>query len=187
MSFTRLIYLLLAFVIAWCGYYLLTPKQDNRAQIAPNLELPMFSGNELENITYGKDGVRSYVIHSAHLEHYAKSGDTKFEQPTLTIYRQGIAVEWVVSASKAILSKDKILTLHGHVLMQNQLPGSSFNTMSTDKLTIDLTTHDFKADQKVVLVGPQFNTTGGAMKGNLKTHIAALTNHVQGRYETITP
>ncbi|MDW1892341.1 LPS export ABC transporter periplasmic protein LptC, partial [Vibrio sp. Vb1574] len=26
MSFTRLIYLLLVFVVAWCGYYLLTPK-----------------------------------------------------------------------------------------------------------------------------------------------------------------
>jgi len=137
MSFTRLIYLLLVFVVAWCGYYLLTPKGNDAIQVAPDTELPLFSGTGLENITYGEDGVRSYIIRSNNLDYYAKSGD--------------------------------------------------FDTMATDKLVINLTNRDFKADQQVMLVGPQFETTGGAMQGNLKQHTATLTNEVQGRYETVTP
>ncbi|MGR5069540.1 MULTISPECIES: LPS export ABC transporter periplasmic protein LptC [Vibrio] len=187
MSFTRLIYLLLLFVVAWCGYYLLTPKGHEGMQVAPDLELPMFSGTGLENITYGEDGVRSYIIRSTNLDHYAKSGDTIFNQPTLLVYREGNVIEWKVTATKAVLDEDQILTLYDEVLMKNLLPGASFDTMVTDKLVINLTNRDFKADQQVMLVGPQFETTGGAMQGNLKKHIATLTDEVQGRYETVTP
>ncbi|MCQ9076327.1 LPS export ABC transporter periplasmic protein LptC [Vibrio harveyi] len=187
MSFTRLIYLLLIFVVAWCGYYLMTPKSNENIQVAPNLELPMFSGTGLENITYGEDGVRSYIIRSTNLDHYAKSGDTIFKSPTLMVYHEGSVVEWKVTATRAVLDEDQILTLYDNVLMQNLLPGASFDTMATDKLVINLTNRDFKADQQVMLVGPQFETTGGAMQGNLKAHTATLTDEVQGRYETVTP
>ncbi|NMS64005.1 LPS export ABC transporter periplasmic protein LptC, partial [Vibrio parahaemolyticus] len=93
MSFTRLIYLLLIFVVAWCGYYLLTPKGNDAIQVAPDSELPMFSGSGLENITYGEDGVRSYIIRSTNLDHYAKSGDTIFNNPTLMVYGEGSGIE----------------------------------------------------------------------------------------------
>ncbi len=187
MSFTRLIYLLLILVIAWCAYYLVTPKDADTIQVAPNTELPMFSGIGLENITYGEDGVRSYIIRSSNLDHYAKSGSTIFNSPTLMIYHEGRVVEWKVTATRAVLDKDHILTLYDNVLMQNLLPEASFDTMATDKLVIDLTNRDFKADQQVMLVGTQFETTGGAMQGNLKQHTATLTDKVQGRYETVKP
>ncbi|QSA19731.1 LPS export ABC transporter periplasmic protein LptC, partial [Vibrio furnissii] len=32
-----------------------------------------------------------------------------------------------------------------------------------------------------------FETRGQAMKGNFGNHSAVLYNHVQGRYETLTP
>ena len=177
----------MVFVVAWCGYYLLTPKGNEDIQVAPNLELPMFSGTGLENITYGEDGVRSYIIRSTNLDHYAKSGDTIFNNPTLMVYREGSVIEWKVTATRAVLDEDQVLTLYDKVLMQNLLPGASFDTMATDKLVINLTNRDFKADQQVMLVGPQFETTGGAMQGNLKQHTATLTDEVQGRYETVTP
>ncbi len=148
MSFTRLIYLLLIFVVAWCGYYLMTPKGNEDIQVAPNLELPMFSGTGLENITYGEDGVRSYIIRSTNLDHYAKSGDTIFKSPTLMVYREGSVVEWKVTATKAVLDEDHILTLYDKVLMQNLLPGASFDTMATDKLVINLTNRDLKPINK---------------------------------------
>ncbi len=187
MSFTRLIYLLLIFVIAWCAYYLVTPKSAETLQVAPDTELPMFSGTGLENITYGEDGVRSYIISSESLDHYAKSGETIFTNPTLMVYRGGSVVEWKVTATRAVLDKSHKLTLYDKVLMQNLLPEAGFDTMATDKLLINLANRDFKAEQQVMLVGPQFETTGGAMQGNLKQHTATLTDKVQGRYETVTP
>ncbi|ASI95375.1 LPS export ABC transporter periplasmic protein LptC [Vibrio rotiferianus] len=187
MSFTRLLYLLLLFVVAWCGYYLLSAEQSDQIQVAPNLELPMFSGSGLENTTYAEDGVRSYVIRSSSLDHYAKSGDTIFEKPELMVYREGSVIEWKVTAKRAVLDEDQVLTLYDKVLMQNLLPEASFDTMATDKMVINLNNRDFKAEQQVLLVGPQFETTGGAMQGNLKLHTATLSEQVQGRYETITP
>ncbi|CAM3075274.1 LPS export ABC transporter periplasmic protein LptC [Vibrio mytili] len=187
MSFTRLINLLLIFIVAWCGYYLITPRNDDTVQVAPDTELPMFSGTGLENITYGEDGVRSYIIRSTNLDYYAKSGETIFNAPTLMVYREGKTVEWKITATRAVLDEDQILTLYDKVLMQNLLPDASFDTMATDKLVINLTNRDFTANQQVMLVGPQFETTGGAMEGNLKQHTATLTDNVQGRYEIVTP
>jgi lipopolysaccharide export system protein LptC len=122
MSLTRFIYLLLLFVIAWCSYYLLTPSVTDEVPVAPDVELPMFSGTGLENITYAEDGVRSYVIRSSHLDHYAKSGDTIFDTPTLMVYRDGQIVEWKITAARAVLSDKQILTLYDKVFMHNLLP-----------------------------------------------------------------
>lgn len=187
MSFTRFIYLILIVSITWCSYYIFSSERNSDVQIAPNTELPMFSGNKLENTTYGDDGIRSYVIVANHLDYFAKSGSTLFEQPILFVYKGGEIVEWKVTSKTAVLDDDQVLTLYDDVLMHNLLPGASFDTMATDKMTINLNNRDFYANQKVILVGPQFENTGGAMHGNLNSHIATLTNDVQGRYETVTP
>ncbi|EKO5199957.1 LPS export ABC transporter periplasmic protein LptC [Vibrio vulnificus] len=187
MSFSRLICLLLFFVVSWSCYYLYGQREAQSVQVAPNLELPMFSGESLNNISYNSDGIRSHQISSSHLDHYAKSGDTVFENPSLVIYRDGDTIEWKITARRAVLDEEQVLTLSDHVRMQNLLPGASFEMLSTDKLEIDLSNRDFHADQQVLLIGPQFETTGEAMKGNLKTNTATLYNHVQGRYETLTP
>ena len=187
MSFTRSIYLLLLFIVAWCGYYLLSPSIDNSIQVASDSEQPMFSGNKVENITYGIDGLRSYSIQATKLDHYSTSGETIFAQPTLMVYREGSIHEWQISATKAVLDKQKMLTLYDNVLMQNLIPDASFKTLSTNKMVINLTNRDFKAEQQVTLLGPQFETTGGAMHGNFKANTATLTDEVQGRYEIVTP
>ncbi len=74
MSLSRIVYVLLLFIASWSLYYLLGQEQDSKIQVAPNLELPMFSGENLENISYDEQGIRNYVITSIHLDHYAKSG-----------------------------------------------------------------------------------------------------------------
>lgn len=187
MSISRLIYLLLFFVISWSCYYLYGQRENHAVQVAPNWELPMFSGQSLNNISYNSEGVRSYQISSSHLDHYAKSGETMFENPSLVIYRDGETIEWQVTARRAILDEEQRLTLFDHVQMKNLLPEASFEMLSTDKIEIDLSNRDFRADQQVLLIGPQFETTGEAMMGNLKTNTATLYNNVQGRYETLTP
>ncbi|WP_071196729.1 LPS export ABC transporter periplasmic protein LptC, partial [Vibrio cholerae] len=69
MSLSRIVYVLLLFIASWSLYYLLGQEQDSKIQVAPNLELPMFSGENLENISYDEQGIRNYVITSIHLDH----------------------------------------------------------------------------------------------------------------------
>lgn len=187
MSLTRIIYIGLLFIASWSGYYLYDKEQVFDIQVEPNAELPMFSGNNLENTSYADNGVRSYVITSTHLDHFAKSGDTVFDYPVLKIYKDGEVQEWEITADSGIIDEDEILTLYDNVVANNLLPDSGFDTLSTEKMSIKLSNRDFWTDIQVILVGPQFKTVGQAMKGNFADNDAVLYNFVQGRYETLTP
>ncbi|ASG04538.1 LPS export ABC transporter periplasmic protein LptC [Vibrio anguillarum] len=187
MSLSRVLYVILIFIASWSAYYLFDKEQNTDIQVAPNLELPSFSGKNLDNTTYNEQGIRSYIIQSTHLDHYAKSGDTIFEYPILKVFRDGILQEWEITAKRGVLDEEQVLTLYDDVLAKNLLADSSFDTLSTIKMSIQLNNRDFWADNQVDLVGPQFETQGQAMKGNFADNTAILYNHVQGRYETLTP
>ncbi|QMV13209.1 LPS export ABC transporter periplasmic protein LptC [Vibrio spartinae] len=187
MSLARTIYILLFFIICWSIYYLIDNERKANVQVAPNTELPMFSGEHLSNISYGADGVRSYTITSTHLDYYAKSGNTIFEHPILQVYRDGRVMEWKVTAQRGILTKNKILTLYDNVIGKNLLENSSFESLETAKLSMQLDNRNFWTDTPVLLKGPLFETQGQAMKGNFADHNALLYNHVQGRYENLAP
>lgn len=187
MSVSRIIYVILFFIASWSLYYLMDKENKPDIQVAPNTELPMFSGNNLNNVSYNNLGVRSYVIESSHLEYYAQSGDTHFQSPILKVYQDGTTQEWEITADKAVLSKKQVLTLYDNVTAKNLFKDSGFSKMTTKQLSIKLDSRDFWADTPVDLYGPQFETHGQAMKGNFADNSAVLYKHVQGRYENFTP
>ncbi len=187
MTLSRILYTILFFVASWSAYYLIDKEQTADIQVAPNMELPMFSGINLDNTSYNDEGVRSYVITSTHLDHYAQSGNTIFDAPILKIYREGTNQEWEITAKRGILSKNNVLTLYDDVIAKNLLDDSGFDKLTTTRMSIHLENRDFWADNPVDLNGPQFETHGQAMRGNFGDHSAVLYNHVQGRYETLTP
>lgn len=187
MNISRVFYILLLLVASYSAYYLFGVRNVQVVQVSPNLELPALSGRNVDNANYDDYGVRSYRIISSYLDHYAVSGNTNFEYPILYIYKEGSTEEWEVTADRGILDKNHVLTLYDNVLAKNLLPDASFDTMATDKLSIHLDNRDFWADTPVLLVGPSFENKGQAMKGNFGKNIATLLNHVQGRYETLTP
>ena len=187
MSIHRIFYAILVLIAASSAYYLFGSKDTDVLQTNPNVELPALSGKNVDNTNYNDSGVRSYHITSSRLDHFAVSGETKFEYPILYIYKEGETKEWEVTADRGILDKNHVLTLYDNVLAKNLLPEASFDTMSTDTLSIQLDNRDFWADSTVLLIGPTFENKGQAMKGNFGQNIATLFNNVQGRYETLTP
>ncbi|MFA0706039.1 LPS export ABC transporter periplasmic protein LptC, partial [Vibrio sp. 10N.222.48.A3] len=94
MSFNRIIYLILIFITSWSAYYLYDKEQTSTIQVDPNLELPAFSGKNLDNISYDESGIRSYQVESTNLEHYSVVGDTHFQAPILSVFREGHTIEW---------------------------------------------------------------------------------------------
>ncbi len=187
MTLSRIIYTALMLIALYSAYYLYSARNSEVIQVNPSVELPALSGQNVDNSNYDDNGTRSYRITSTHLDYYVKSGDTLFKSPVLYVYKEGDTQEWQVTAEHGILNKDHVLTLYDNVLAKNLLPDASFDTMATDKLQIQLNSREFWADTPVSLIGTAFETTGQAMKGNLKQNIATLYNHVQGKYETVTP
>ncbi len=187
MSISRVLYTMVFIVAAYSAYYLFGARNVEVVQVIPDIEVPALSGRNVDNTNYNDSGTRSYRITSNYLDHYAVSGDTRFEYPVLYIYKDGEIQEWEITADRGILDKDHVLTLYDNVLAKNLLPDAGFDTMATDRLSIHLDNRDFWADNPVLLVGPAFENKGQAMKGNFGKNIATLFNHVQGRYETLTP
>jgi lipopolysaccharide export system protein LptC len=187
MSLSRSIYIVLVVLSAWLTYYLNIEHNPVDIQVTPNLELPMFSGNDVVNTTYSPLGIRNYKITSVNLDYYAKSGNTTFNAPILNVYRDGTIVEWKISAKRGILTKNQVLTLYDDVVAENLIEGASFDTLKTSKLSIQLTNNDFWAENDVVMQGAQFQTLSHAMKGNFTSQVAELYNHVQGVYENLEP
>ena len=138
MSFTRIIYLILIFIASWSTYYLYDKEQTSTIQVAPNLELPAFSGNSLNNISYDESGIRSYQVESTYLEHFSVVGDTHFQNPVLSVFREGHTIEWQVTADRAIMDKNQVVTFYDNVVAKNLLPEASFDTMTTDKMVVEL-------------------------------------------------
>jgi lipopolysaccharide export system protein LptC len=187
MTLPRPIYLVLIFISCWCVYYLYGKTDPEILQVKPNVELPAFSGKDLLNTSYAENGVRNFDIRSNFLDHFAKSGDTVFETLELSVYREGDVREWAITANKGVLNDDNVLTLTGNVLAKNLNPEAGFDSMTTEKLIIELVSKDFNTDEPVKLVGPTFISNGNAMVGNFGDNTATLFNQVQSIYETKTP
>lgn len=146
MSLPRIIYTLLIMIAAYATFYLYGTNKVTTIQVTPDLELPALSGQNVDNTNYAESGIRSYRVTSRYLDHYAKSGDTIFEFPVLFIYREGELEEWQVTAERGVLDKDQVLTLYSNVVAKNLLPDASFDTMTAEKLFIQLDTRNFWAD-----------------------------------------
>ena len=187
MSLSRILYSVLAIVSIGCAYYLYTKDDSDVIQVSPDIELPAFSGINVTNTSYSNDGIRSYSITSDHLEHFSKKGETVFQKPVLRIFVDGSTQEWEISAAKAVLDREEVLTLYNDVVAHNLLPESGFDTLSTTQMSIQLDNRDFWADNSVLMLGPQFETRGAAMKGNFADNLAELYNKVNSKYETLTP
>ncbi len=53
-----------------------------------------FSGKSLDNISYDESGIHGYQVESTYLEHYSVVGDTHFQNPVLSVFREGHTIEW---------------------------------------------------------------------------------------------
>ncbi|CAH0527194.1 LPS export ABC transporter periplasmic protein LptC [Vibrio hippocampi] len=187
MSLSRILYGVLVLISIGCGYYLWTNEDDSVITVNPGIEMPAFNARNLQNVAYTNNGMRSYSISSSHLSHFAKKEETIFDYPVLRIFADGSTQEWEISANRAVLDKDEVLTLYGNVIARNLLPESGFDTLSTEQMGIQLDNRDFWADTDTLLLGPQFETQGAAMKGNFANHLAELYKKVNSKYEILSP
>lgn len=183
MSLSRLLFVLMLSVASWSGYYLYDKNSQPDKQVAPDKELPIFTGGNLTNTSFNESGIRNYRVYSTHLEYFAQSGDTEFTLPIFTVFREGDTEEWRITSNQATLNKNNELLMEGNVVVHNLLPNATFTTMKTESLQLELITKDFMTEEDVFLVGPMFETMGHAMRGNFDSHNAELYNSVQGRYE----
>ena len=186
MTLKHLFMAILLMISSWSGYYLYYEYTQNDSQIITDQQVPVFTGRNTSNNNYDESGVRNYQINAKALERFAKTGETNFTTPHLFVFKDGETKEWEIISDVGVLNKKHELYLSGNVIVKNLLPEAAFETMTTDSLTIELTTKDFMTEDVVNLVGPTFETTGVGMKGNFTSQQTTLLKNVQGIYEAFT-
>lgn len=185
MMIQRLFYAALIALCAWTGYTLLQDHWSKKNVSGINLEQPVFSGSQVDNVSFNNKGLRSYQIKAQTLKHFADNGNTDFTKPVLWVYQNGKQAMWRITADAATLSRDHVLTLNGQVVAYSLAPNSMFKDIHTENLTLNLVNKDFSSPDEVVISGVNFTNQGKGIQGNMDKGEATLLNQVKGQYEPI--
>lgn len=184
MNLTKLAWLLLLMCSASCGYYIYTQIDGQKEQqVAIDETKPLFTAKDITTTSYNLDGVRSYTLNSAFLEHFTNTDETHFSQPLLHTFKQGITQEWRVTADKAVLKDKHILQMTGNVQIHNLLPTTQLKSIATDEVTLNLSNRDFWINSDVLILGVSFSTRGKRGQGNFDSQHMELMEQVKTVYE----
>ncbi|BAO00324.1 hypothetical protein HHS_03540 [Candidatus Pantoea carbekii] len=87
----------------------------------------------------------------------------------ITVYDEKNNIpNWVVYSDRAILAKEHILYLYGHVEFNSLTQNLQLDCIKTNKAKLNLVNQDIESNDQVTLHGPNFNATGINMHGNLR-------------------
>lgn len=141
-------------------------------------------GHKLSTTVYSLAGTKQYFAQADEIKRYETTEKTEFTKPLIELFaEENGSKQWKMSADFAQVSKEKMLHLTGNVKLNALDPSSRLQQISTDTLTVDLTTQDISTESKVVSVGSGFTTTGIGLKGNLKQQVATLQKEVKSYIE----
>ncbi|WP_373778196.1 LPS export ABC transporter periplasmic protein LptC [Glaesserella sp.] len=177
----RLNVILLVIVAVLGGwYYSQQTTETAELQLIKKEGDPEYVGQQMTTMVYDLAGKPQYFAEAQEIKRYENTERTEFLKPLLDLFDKDSAIrQWKVSADYANVTKDKILTLKGHVKIKSLDPNSRLQEIETDSLSIDLNTQDIFSESVVKSVGMGFTTTGTGLTGNLKKQVATLTKDVK--------
>ncbi len=180
----RLGMLTLFSICCFTGYYLFDHYYDAvPSQVAPDAEKPLFTADNINTTQYDESGVRSYNLHSSHLEYYNKRDETHFTKPILWTFHQGKEKEWQVFSDAAVLRNKHMLFMSGNVKIYNLLPNAQISLITSDELTLDLSSRDFWSDKITEITGERLFSKGERITGNFGSHKVDMVDKVNSIYE----
>ncbi|OOR99626.1 LPS export ABC transporter periplasmic protein LptC [Haemophilus paracuniculus] len=178
----RLNLILLAIVAVLAGWYFSQQPSEKTGleQLIKKEGSPEFTGKKMETTIYDVQGKPQYFALAEDIKRFDATERTEFLKPLLNLFDKETAVKmWQVTADKAEINKENILTLTGNIKLQALDKASKLQKIETETLTVNLNTHDVYTDDEVKTLGLGFTTTGTGLKGNLKQQVATLTKNVK--------
>ncbi|MCK3655877.1 LPS export ABC transporter periplasmic protein LptC [Pasteurellaceae bacterium Macca] len=164
---------------AWF-YQLQFSDSQNTPELIKKEGEPEYTGQTVTTTVYDLAGNPQYFAEAQEIKRYEHTERTEFFKPLLNLFNAQTALkQWKIASDHAEISKEKILTLSGNVLIESLDPTSRLQKIETEKLSIDLTSQDVFTDSPVISTGMGFTTSGVGLKGNLKRQVATLTKDVK--------
>lgn len=180
-------------LLAW--FYTLHQDDEKLTDLIKPPEKPEYIGQKMETVVFSPTGEKQYVALSDKVEHFTFDGHTDFTKPVVYVLDVPInkddtesAVKnqiesWKLTADKATLSKDNMLSLKGNVVAQSLVESSKLQRIATESAVVNLKTQDITSNSMVTINGQNLTSTGLKLTGNLKQQIATLKEQVKTHYE----
>lgn len=180
-------------LLAW--FYTLHQDDEKLTDLIKPPEKPEYIGQKMETVVFSPTGEKQYVALSDKVEHFTFDGHTDFTKPVVYVLDVPInkddtesAVKnqiesWKLTADKATLSKDNMLSLKGNVVAQSLVEFSKLQRIATESAVVNLKTQDITSNSMVTINGQNLTSTGLKLTGNLKQQIATLKEQVKTHYE----
>lgn len=180
----NIIYLFLIFLVIALYYYVNDPQSDNRLPVAiDTTNTPTYQSQAMQTVVYDPTGKLFYQIEAKQIAHYGTTRDTQFTQPNVTLYEREKNAVWHIYADKALLTKEHMLYLDGHVQLDNLSPQAQIQQIVTEQAQVNLTTQIVTSDAEVTLKGAGFYSSGHKLYGDLRAKTANLLENVKTYYQ----
>lgn len=178
----RLNLILLAIVAVLAGWYFSQQPSDKVGleELIKKEGSPEFTGKKMETTIYDLQGKPQYFAQAEDIKRFESTERTEFLKPLLNLFDKETAVKmWQVTADKAEINKENILTLTGNIRLQALDKTAKLQKIETETLLVNLNTHDVATEDEVKTLGLGFTTTGTGLRGNLKQQVATLMKNVK--------
>lgn len=170
------------FVVAlllWRWYDL---QHQPQVSASPASYTPNFTASKLYSVSYTEAGEVNYRIYADSMEYYDKLKLTSFEAPEVFIYPGQNDPIWQIVADKAVVNGEERVVLQEHVVIQNLSRDDYVKEVTTQVLHVNLAEQTMSTDERVDVVGTQYDLTGTGMRGNLATESVTLLNEIKAIY-----
>lgn len=144
---------------------------------------PNFQSNNIITYIYNPVGKLVYKIIADKTYYFSKSKINWFINPLLIIYNTKNIPYWRICANKAKLDGNTMLYLYGKVQIKSLSTTSVLQKFFAKNVFLNLITQDILSNNKVTIIGIDFQSVGVKMFGNLRTRTIELIENVKTCYE----
>ncbi|MFM2486710.1 LPS export ABC transporter periplasmic protein LptC [Celerinatantimonas yamalensis] len=152
------------------------------SQTNTSSQSPDFTASELYTVSYDKLGNVQYRVYADSMKYYEKSQTSSFESPRILIYPGPQRPIWQIVSRTANAYKQNLVTFHKDVVIKNLSNDGYIQDLLTSLLHVNLTEQTMSTDQKVTVVGPQYDQIGIGMHGSLATEVVTLHRDINAVY-----
>jgi lipopolysaccharide export system protein LptC len=171
----------LAFMLYWQTQL---KRSEMDAVKVRGVERPDFIAENLRTTEFNQQGFVASRVSAEHMEHYASSDITHFSKPVYLIYPENGKAQWQLSADRGQLNKNtnKII-LENNVIIDAIDIEEPLQSLSTQVVTVDLTTMIGTSQEMVYIKGKGFIIQGLGLHADLNSQTLSLLSKVEGTYE----
>lgn len=171
---------------AW--FYTLNQQDEDLSNLIKKEEQAEYVGHNMQTTVYSPNGQKQYYATAHKVEYYQNGEHTDFHSPEVFLFdvineKTQQKESWKLQADSARLTKDNMLYLNGHVVVENLIAESKLQRVETEQAIVNIKTQDITSDSAVKINGLHFTSTGLKLTGNLQQQTATLKEQVKTYYE----